>query len=79
MTPTISIAITSPYVTIKEYARISGMTERTVKKYCDEGKLPTRKKPITGKASRSTVLINMVALILEGAKAFNPELNLKED
>lgn len=79
MTPTISIAITSPYVTVDEFARVSGMNPRTVKKYISEGKLPIRKKKITGKHDRSTTLINMTALTLEGAKAFNPELKLDEE
>lgn len=79
MTPSISIAISSPYVTVDEFARLSGMNPRTVKKYVHEGLLPTRKKKITGKYDRSTTLINMTALTLEGAKAFNPELKIDED
>ncbi|MCO6557704.1 MULTISPECIES: MerR family transcriptional regulator [unclassified Gilliamella] len=79
MTPRISIAISAPYVTVDEFARVSGMNPRTVKKYISEGKLPIRKKQITGKYDRSTTFINMVALTLEGAKAFNPELNIKEE
>jgi hypothetical protein len=79
MTPRISIAISAPYVTVDEFARVSGMNPHTVKKYISEGKLPIRKKQITGKYDRSTTFINMVALTLEGAKAFNPELNIKEE
>lgn len=79
MTPRISIAISAPYVTVDEFARVSGMNPRTVKKYISEGKLPIRKKQITGNYDRSTTFINMVALTLEGAKAFNPELNIKEE
>ncbi|OCG39342.1 hypothetical protein A9G28_09785 [Gilliamella sp. Fer1-1] len=79
MTPRISIAISAPYVTVDEFARVSGMNPRTVKKYISEGKLPIRKKQITGKYDRSSTFINMVALTLEGAKAFNPELNIKEE
>jgi hypothetical protein len=79
MTPRISIAISAPYVTVGEFARVSGMNPCTVKKYISEGKLPIRKKQITGKHDRSTTFINMVALTLEGAKAFNPELNIKEE
>jgi hypothetical protein len=79
MTTPISIAISAPYVTVDEFARLSGMTPRTVRKYVHEGLLPIRKKKITGRSDRSTVLINMTALTLEGAKSFNPELNLKED
>lgn len=78
MITTISITISAPYVTVDEFARVSGMNPRTVKKYVHEGLLPTRKKRITGKHDRSTTLINMTALTLEGAKAFNPELNLME-
>ncbi len=79
MTPTISIAIPSPYVTVDEFARVSGMNPRTVEKYISEGKLPIRKKKITGKYDRSSTLINMTALTLKGAKAFNPELKLDKD
>ncbi|KFA59073.1 hypothetical protein GAPWKB11_0962 [Gilliamella apicola] len=79
MTPRISISISAPYVTVDEFARVSGMNPRTVKKYISEGKLPIRKKQITGKYDRSSTFINMVALTLEGAKAFNPELNIKEE
>ncbi|KES19020.1 MerR family transcriptional regulator [Gilliamella apicola] len=78
MMTTISITISAPYVTVDEFARVSGMNPRTVKKYVHEGLLPIRKKKITGKHDRSTTLINMTALTLEGAKAFNPELNLQE-
>ena len=79
MTTPISITISAPYVTVDEFARVSGMNPRTVKKYVHEGLLPTRKKRITGRHDRSTTLINMTALTLEGAKAFNPELNIKEE
>lgn len=38
MTPTISIAISSPYVTVDEFVRVSGMNLRTIKKYISEEK-----------------------------------------
>lgn len=81
MTPRISITVLSPYVTVDEFARVSGMNPRTVKKYVSEGKLPIRKKEITGKYDRSLTLINMMALMFEGAKTSNPELklNIKEE
>ncbi|NUF49594.1 regulator [Gilliamella sp. ESL0250] len=60
MTPRISIAISVPYVTVDEFARVSGMNPRTVKKYISESKLPIRKKQITGKYDRSITFINMV-------------------
>lgn len=79
MTPRISIAISAPYVTVDEFARVSGINPCKVKKHISEGKLPIRKKQITGRYDRSTTFINMVASTLEGVKTFNPKLNIKEE
>ena len=79
MTIQIAIAIPAPFVTAQQFADLAKMPLATVKGKIQRGELPIRKKQITGKYDRSTTFINMVALTLEGAKAFNPELNIKDE
>lgn len=75
MTTPISIAISAPYVTVDEFARVVGMNPRTIKKYVHEGKFPIRKKEIKGKYDRSTTLINITALFIEAAENKNLDLS----
>ncbi|MFC0973963.1 helix-turn-helix transcriptional regulator [Pasteurella multocida] len=59
----INIQLQAPYVTIKEYARITGTSESNVNKMVQKGILPI--KPKLG--LRGTVFINMIALAKEAA------------
>lgn len=57
----------APFVTLKEYCRLSGHNINTVKKMISEGRIPTRKKPVVnGRVQeKSIVEINMIALAME--------------
>lgn len=70
----ISINFGAPYMTIAEYAKHSGMAEKTIKDYVYKGFLPIRKKTIAG--SRSIVLINNAALVAEALQDHNPTINI---
>ncbi|MEE3608233.1 MerR family transcriptional regulator [Avibacterium paragallinarum] len=54
---------TAPYVTVKEYARLTGASVDKVRKMVIEGDLPIRPK----KKLRDTVFINMVAIAKEAS------------
>ncbi len=60
----ITLQVTTPYLTYAEYARASGLPYNTVKKMVYEGRLPTRPK----KDSRDKPLINVQALVIEAAE-----------
>lgn len=60
----IQVNCLTPYVTIKEFARVTGTSESNVNKMVQKGKLPIKPK----EGLRGTVFINMVALAIEAAK-----------
>lgn len=77
MTVQIAIAITAPYVTAQQFADLAKIPVATVKNKIRNGELPIRKKHSNaGSASRETPLINMVALILEGAASYKGNLTI---
>ncbi|TBL90126.1 DNA-binding protein [Hafnia alvei] len=57
----LSISLATPFVTVEEFSRISGLPIGTCYNWIHLGKLPIR--PKNGKAER--VLINMLALLKE--------------
>lgn len=63
----ISFLPCAPFVTIKEFCRLSGHNQNTVKKMIGEGRIPTRKKPVVdGRVQEKSIIeINMIALAME--------------
>ena len=59
----INIQVVVPYVTMKKFAEITGVSHSTVKNLRAAGKLPILEK----EGKKGTVLINMVALAKEAA------------
>ena len=39
-----NVVIDTPYLSVEEYARRTGMTERSVRERCIKGQLPVRKR-----------------------------------
>ncbi|OCG20553.1 MULTISPECIES: hypothetical protein [unclassified Gilliamella] len=70
----LSITFGAAYMTVEEYAKHSGMKEKTIKDYVHKGYLPIRKKNITGK--RSIILINNAALVAEALADRSPTINI---
>lgn len=60
----INVQLRTPYLTIKEYARLTGTSESNVNKLVQKGKLPIKPK----EGLRGTVFINMIALALEATR-----------
>lgn len=58
------ITIDTPYVTVQEFARRSGMSDRSIRREIEQGHYLIRPK-IEG--SKSAVLINMVHMAMEAA------------
>jgi len=59
------IAIDTPYVTVNEYSRRSGLSDTAVRKQIERGGLLTRPKR---EGDTSSVLINLVHSVLEAAE-----------
>lgn len=59
----ISVHISTPYVTMKKYSELTGLSLATVKRKRAAGELPILKK----EDKNGSVLINMVALVKEAA------------
>lgn len=57
----------APFVTLKEYCRLSGHNINTVKKMIEEGRIPIRPKPVVnGRVQNKAIIeINMIALAME--------------
>ncbi|MGB0664410.1 MAG: hypothetical protein ACPGMR_11555 [Pontibacterium sp.] len=55
-----AIMCPSPYVTAREFARVSGLTYSSVKAKMDRGELPTYRP---GDKKGGTVFVNMAALM----------------
>ena len=60
----VQVSCLTPYITIKEFARVTGTSESNVNKMVQKGKLPIKPK----EGLRGTVFINMVALTIDAAK-----------
>lgn len=77
MSVQISIVIPTPFMTVEQYAQMTGENVDTLHNKCRRGEIPIRKKKNPdGKASRETTLINMVALTLEGAAAYKGNITI---
>lgn len=55
---TYSVPPRSPYVTMEEYSRLTGLALGTIKQYIGEGRIITKKKD----KPRDKPLVNMVAM-----------------
>ncbi|MEX7621466.1 regulator [Serratia marcescens] len=62
MRPNITIAITTPYLPIDEYCRITGIPIGTARDMVRDGRLPIRGK---GDKPKARVEINMAALTVQ--------------
>lgn len=58
-----SIQVDVPYLTVREYARRTGLSEKAVRDLVQAGKLPTK----TRTAQQEKIFINMIALAREAA------------
>lgn len=59
------ITIDTPYVTVQEFARRSGMSDRSIRREIEQGHYLIRPKT---EGSKSIVLINMVHMAIEAAE-----------
>lgn len=59
------ITIDTPYVTVQEFARRSGMSDRSIRREIEQGNYVIRPKV---EGSKSVVLINMVHMAVEAAE-----------
>ncbi|MDG9784358.1 hypothetical protein [Metapseudomonas otitidis] len=60
------ITIDTPYVTVQEFARRSGLSDRSIRREIEQGHFIIR--PKEGKGEKSTVFINMIHLAMEAAE-----------
>lgn len=58
------ITIDTPYTTVRELARRSGQSERTIRNEIEKGRILIREKT---EGSKEAVLVNMVHLAMEAA------------
>lgn len=61
----VQVVIDTPYVTVSEFAKRTGLSERGVRLKINQGEIPTREKTAGAKTS---VLINMVQLALQASQ-----------
>lgn len=59
----INVHLSAPYVTMKKYAELTGLSLATVKRKRAEGKLPILEK----ESKNESVLINLIAIAKEAA------------
>lgn len=59
----VNVQVPAPYVTMRKYAELTGLSLSKVKSLCAEGKLPVLEK----ESPRDSVLINMISLVKEAA------------
>lgn len=59
----VNVQVSAPYVTMKKYSELTGLSLSKVKALRAEGKLPVLEKD----SPRGSVLINMISLIKEAA------------
>ena len=60
----INVQIHAPYVTLKKYAELTGLSLDKVRKMRAAGELPIAAK----KAERGSVLVNLIAIAKQAAK-----------
>lgn len=72
MRPSITITITTPYLPLDEYCRLTGTAVGTARDMIRDGRLPIRGK---GDKPRARVEINMAALTIEALGESNISLN----
>ncbi|AAK37787.1 DNA-binding protein [Haemophilus influenzae] len=60
----INVQIHAPYVTLKKYAELTGLSLDKVRKMRAAGELPIADK----KAERGSVLVNLIAIAKQAAK-----------
>ena len=60
----INVQIYAPYVTLKKYAELTGLSLDKVRKMRASGELPIADK----KAERGSVLVNLIAIAKQAAK-----------
>ncbi|HHE9957408.1 DNA-binding protein [Haemophilus influenzae] len=60
----INVQIYAPYVTLKKYAELTGLSLDKVRKMRAAGELPIADK----KAERGSVLVNLIAIAKQAAK-----------
>jgi len=58
------ITIDTPYLTVQEFARRSGLSDRSIRREIEQGHYVIRPKV---EGSKSSVLINMVHMAMEAA------------
>lgn len=77
MSNAISIGLkTAPFVTIERYAELTGLPVETVKTHIKNGLIPTKKKPISEKSSRTRTLINMFEISAVAASESKIKIDL---
>ncbi len=69
MRPNITITIPDPYVTVSEYSKRTGLTERSVRNMIADGRLPVREK--SKDLKQGTVFINLAAITVEALSKSN--------
>lgn len=67
---------TAPFVTVDRYAELTGLPIETVKTHIKNGLIPTKKKPISEKASRTRTMINMLEISAQAATESKIKINL---
>ena len=75
MRPMISINIPTPYVTVAEYSKQSGLPEATIRDMINDGRLVVEKKNNAAKKG-SRVLINMSHQYLKSLKESGFDISL---
>lgn len=67
---------TAPFVTVDRYSELTGLPVETVKKHIKNGLIPTKKKPVSEKSSRTRTLINMFEISAVAASESKIKINL---
>lgn len=75
MRPLISINIPTPYITVAEYSRQSGLPEATIRDMINDGRLIVEKKTKANKKG-SRVLINMSHQYIKSLKESGFDISL---
>ncbi|OCF98862.1 hypothetical protein [Gilliamella sp. wkB308] len=67
---------TAPFVTVDRYSELTGLPVETVKTHIKKGLIPTKKKPVSEKSSRTRTLINMFEISAVAASESKIKINL---
>lgn len=59
------ITIDTPYVTVQEFSRRSGLSDRSIRREIEQGHFITRPKQ---EGDKTTVFINMIHMAIEAAE-----------